>query len=142
MSGSTETQFTATGPATIGFQTQPPETNTQFEIGVDVSGLSIGVKGTGTDGERSPPRPGSGGTGVQGNGSGVGPGVAGFGGNATAGTIDVDPSACAGVVGGGGLGPQSGGPGVAGFGGPNSGCLLYTSPSPRDGLLSRMPSSA
>ena len=25
--------------------------------------------------------------------------------------------------------------------GPN-GCLLYTSPSPRDGLLSRMPSSA
>ena len=25
---------------------------------------------------------------------------------------------------------------------PNSGCLLYTSPSPRDGLLSRMPSSA
>ena len=25
---------------------------------------------------------------------------------------------------------------------PVSGCLLYTSPSPRDGLLSRMPSSA
>ena len=25
---------------------------------------------------------------------------------------------------------------------PNVGCLLYTSPSPRDGLLSRMPSSA
>ena len=25
---------------------------------------------------------------------------------------------------------------------PNSICLLYTSPSPRDGLLSRMPSSA
>ena len=24
----------------------------------------------------------------------------------------------------------------------HSGCLLYTSPSPRDGLLSRMPSSA
>ena len=24
----------------------------------------------------------------------------------------------------------------------NIGCLLYTSPSPRDGLLSRMPSSA
>ena len=24
----------------------------------------------------------------------------------------------------------------------NMGCLLYTSPSPRDGLLSRMPSSA
>ena len=24
----------------------------------------------------------------------------------------------------------------------NKGCLLYTSPSPRDGLLSRMPSSA
>ena len=27
-------------------------------------------------------------------------------------------------------------------GGGCSGCLLYTSPSPRDGLLSRMPSSA
>ena len=26
--------------------------------------------------------------------------------------------------------------------GPPLGCLLYTSPSPRDGLLSRMPSSA
>ena len=26
--------------------------------------------------------------------------------------------------------------------GANVGCLLYTSPSPRDGLLSRMPSSA
>ena len=25
---------------------------------------------------------------------------------------------------------------------PGEGCLLYTSPSPRDGLLSRMPSSA
>ena len=25
---------------------------------------------------------------------------------------------------------------------PSNGCLLYTSPSPRDGLLSRMPSSA
>ena len=25
---------------------------------------------------------------------------------------------------------------------PTSGCLLYTSPSPRDGLISRMPSSA
>ena len=28
-----------------------------------------------------------------------------------------------------------------GYGGPHA-CLLYTSPSPRDGLLSRMPSSA
>ena len=28
------------------------------------------------------------------------------------------------------------------FSNPNSRCLLYTSPSPRDGLLSRMPSSA
>ena len=26
--------------------------------------------------------------------------------------------------------------------GASTGCLLYTSPSPRDGLLSRMPSSA
>jgi hypothetical protein len=102
MAGSTETQFTATGPATIGFQTQPPDTNTQFEIGVDVSGLAIGVKGTGTLGERSPPRPDSGGTGVQGNGSGVGSGVAGFGGNATRRTINADPTACAGVLGQGG----------------------------------------
>jgi hypothetical protein len=125
MTGSTDTQFTATGPATIGFQTQPPETNTQFEIGVDVSGLSIGVKGTGTLGEQSPPRPDSGGTGVQGNGTGVGPGVAGFGGNATPGTINTDPSACAGVVGAGGLGPQSGGPGLAGFGGPNGGAGVF-----------------
>jgi len=125
MPGSTETQFTATGPAAIGFQTQPPETNTQFEIGVDVSGLSIGVKGTGTDGERSPPRPGSSGTGVQGNGSGIGWGVVGFGGNATPRTINVDPSACAGVLGQGGLGPQGGGPGVAGVGGPNSGVGVY-----------------
>ena len=30
---------------------------------------------------------------------------------------------------------------LAGFGDPTV-CLLYTSPSPRDGLLSRMPSSA
>ena len=29
-----------------------------------------------------------------------------------------------------------------GGGGDGGGCLLYTSPSPRDGLLSRMPSSA
>ena len=28
------------------------------------------------------------------------------------------------------------------WGGQRNGCLLYTSPSPRDGLLSRMPSSA
>ena len=31
---------------------------------------------------------------------------------------------------------------VAQFTGSKKGCLLYTSPSPRDGLLSRMPSSA
>ena len=34
---------------------------------------------------------------------------------------------------------------ISGFGGvfgTADGCLLYTSPSPRDGLLSRMPSSA
>ena len=31
---------------------------------------------------------------------------------------------------------------VSGRAGRNNNCLLYTSPSPRDGLLSRMPSSA
>ena len=31
---------------------------------------------------------------------------------------------------------------LAGFGKEDIDCLLYTSPSPRDGLLSRMPSSA
>ena len=31
---------------------------------------------------------------------------------------------------------------AAGVGAATQGCLLYTSPSPRDGLLSRMPSSA
>ena len=31
---------------------------------------------------------------------------------------------------------------LSGFGGNDKVCLLYTSPSPRDGLLSRMPSSA
>ena len=31
---------------------------------------------------------------------------------------------------------------VVGYEGATEGCLLYTSPSPRDGLLSRMPSSA
>ena len=31
---------------------------------------------------------------------------------------------------------------LAGTNGKGSTCLLYTSPSPRDGLLSRMPSSA
>ena len=31
---------------------------------------------------------------------------------------------------------------VSGIYTPLDGCLLYTSPSPRDGLLSRMPSSA
>ena len=34
------------------------------------------------------------------------------------------------------------GGGGGGGGGLSNDCLLYTSPSPRDGLLSRMPSSA
>ena len=32
--------------------------------------------------------------------------------------------------------------GISTIKGHDKGCLLYTSPSPRDGLLSRMPSSA
>jgi hypothetical protein len=106
-----ETQFTATGPASIGFQTEPPETSTKFQIGVDASGLDIGVKGTGTLGEQSPPKPNSGATGVQGNGSGVGWGVAGFGGDAPAGTGPVAASACAGVFGVGGAADRVGPPG-------------------------------
>ena len=35
-----------------------------------------------------------------------------------------------------------GGDAVAAYSGAGWACLLYTSPSPRDGLLSRMPSSA
>lgn len=125
-----ETQFTATGPASIGFQTEPPETSAEFGVGVDASGLEIGVKGTGTQGEQAPSKPNVGGTGVQGNGTGVGWGVAGFGGNATLGTGPVAPSACAGVFGVGGsqtagVVPIVGAPGVAGIGGPNSGIGVY-----------------
>ena len=40
------------------------------------------------------------------------------------------------------VGKTSSGTTTAGFEAQSSGCLLYTSPSPRDGLLSRMPSSA
>ena len=43
------------------------------------------------------------------------------------------------AAGGGWRGEAGGG---APLGGPLAACLLYTSPSPRDGLLSRMPSSA
>ena len=42
MAGSTETQFTATGPAAAGFRTLPADTATQFDIGAHVSGLNIG----------------------------------------------------------------------------------------------------
>ena len=38
--------------------------------------------------------------------------------------------------------PASGGKGGGAQTPPSMACLLYTSPSPRDGLLSRMPSSA
>ena len=37
---------------------------------------------------------------------------------------------------------DAGAQGDAGYSYQNTACLLYTSPSPRDGLLSRMPSSA
>ena len=38
--------------------------------------------------------------------------------------------------------PNDKSPQIAVAGAPETVCLLYTSPSPRDGLLSRMPSSA
>ena len=41
-----------------------------------------------------------------------------------------------------GRGVRLGLDGLAGLDADEGGCLLYTSPSPRDGLLSRMPSSA
>ena len=41
-----------------------------------------------------------------------------------------------------GRGGNNGGYGGGGYGGNNGGCLLYTSPSPRDRTRSRMPSSA
>ena len=47
-------------------------------------------------------------------------------------------TACGGGGGGGGGASDGGGYGTT----PTNTCLLYTSPSPRDGLLSRMPSSA
>ena len=53
-----------------------------------------------------------------------------------------------GMLKGGGAGGSGGGLGgllgsaLGGRQGQQGGCLLYTSPSPRDGLLSRMPSSA
>jgi hypothetical protein len=125
MSGTTASQFTATGPATTGFQTQPPDTNTQFSVGLEASGVYTGVRGTGTQGEIIPSTPGSAGVGVQGNGSGVGWGVAGYGGNATPGTVHVDASASAGVRGQGGQAPQAGGPGVFGVGGASSGAGVF-----------------
>jgi hypothetical protein len=121
---SKDSQFTATGPAAIGFQTQSVS-STAIGVGLDVSGVYAGVKGTGTQGELSPPTPGSAGIGVQGNGSGVGWGVTGYGGDATKGTTDTDPSASAGVRGEGGQGPQAGGPGVFGLGGKGGGVGVF-----------------
>jgi hypothetical protein len=125
-----ETQFTATGPASVGFQTEPA-TSTEFQIGVDASGLDFGVMGTGTLGNQSPPKPNTGGAGVQGTGTGVGFGVVGLGGTATPGTGPVAANSCAGVFGTGGsqtaaeVVPIVGAPGVAGIGGPTSGVGVY-----------------
>jgi hypothetical protein len=113
------TQFIATGPTKgeddIAFQTNPPDTNTQYLVGVDVSGLAIGVKGTGTEPTN--------GAGVQGNGSGTGWGVSGFGGNAARGTIAIGATQSAGVLGQGGQGPQAGAPGVVGIGASAAGAI-------------------
>ena len=60
-------------------------------------------------------------------------------------TIAVDPGQIAVIVGPNGAGKSTGMKAVFGMLNLREGsvrCLLYTSPSPRDGLLSRMPSSA
>ena len=51
-------------------------------------------------------------------------------------------SAGAGTGGAGGTSSSTGTGGNGGASSVSNTCLLYTSPSPRDGLLSRMPSSA
>ena len=76
---------------------------------------------------------------------GTGGQSAGFGQSGGAYGVNCAPS---GAYGGAGYGADAGcgfggGYDVSGAGyGAGYGCLLYTSPSPRDGLLSRMPSSA
>lgn len=93
---SSDNQYTALGPAAIGFQTD----GGNIDIGARISGNTVGIKGS---------CQGAVGDGVQGTGSGNFSGVAGWGG-ARAGT---------GVIGFGGAG---GGQGVRGIGdgGPNT----------------------
>jgi hypothetical protein len=65
---SSDNQFTARGPAIVGFQTD----SSSIDRGAEIAGNSVGIKGF---------CHGSVGDGVQGFGSGNFSGVAGFGGN-------------------------------------------------------------
>lgn len=109
---SSDNQFTALGPAAIGFQTN----GSNIDRGVDVSGNTFGVRGTCT---------GSVGDGVQGMGSGNFSGTAGFGGsNNGTGAFGVGGGSTGqGVrgIGAGGSNTNPGSPvGVYGQAGPNS----------------------
>jgi hypothetical protein len=94
---SSDNQYTALGPAAVGFQTS----GANIDIGAQISGNTVGVRGS---------CQGAVGDGVQGNGTGNFSGIAGWGG-ADSGT---------GVI---GFGTGGAGPGVRGIGagGPNTG---------------------
>jgi hypothetical protein len=113
---SSDNQFTALGPAIVGFQTD----SANIDRGAEITGNSVGIKGF---------CGGPVGDGVQGFGSGDFSGVAGFGGNVPQGA-----NAGTGVFGLGGTAAETfgggGAPGVRGIGGggPN------TSPSSAVGV--------
>jgi hypothetical protein len=94
---SSDNQYTALGPAAVGFQTN----GANIDIGAQISGNTVGVRGS---------CQGAVGDGVQGNGTGNFSGVAGWGG----------PNSGTGVIGFGGNGAGAGVRGI-GFGGPNVG---------------------
>jgi hypothetical protein len=99
-----DNQWTALGPAIIGFQTD----STDIDRGAEIGGNSLGVKGTCL---------GAVGDGAQGFGAGDFSGVAGFGADAA----DHDHNPGTGVYAQGGIPFESllggGAPGVRGYGG-------------------------
>ena len=94
---SSDNQYTALGPAAVGFQTN----GANIDVGAQISGNTVGIRGS---------CQGPVGDGVQGNGTGNFSGVAGWGG----------PNSGTGVIGFGGNGAGAGVRGI-GFGGPNVG---------------------